>query len=163
MSPPLFLRYEGDGVFKAHSDYWVSKADAEYSSGQTYRMVEHQDRSSATHNHYFASIADAWGSIPDDLLAEYPSAEHLRKKMLVKTGYADERSIVCASRAEALRVAAFIIPIDSFAVVIVKDAVVRVCTAQSQSHRGMGKQEFAASKERVLNAIHELIGLEAAA
>lgn len=163
MGAPLLLRYDGDGAFKAPGDYWASKADAEFVAGQTYRLVEHQERSSATHNHYFASIADAWASIPDELLAEYPSAEHLRKKMLIKCGYADERSIVCASKAEAQRVAAFVRPMDGFAVVIVRDAVVRVYTAQSQSYRAMGKAVFAASKEAVLNAIANLLGVREAA
>src|SRR5690606_27888578 len=123
-------------------------------------LVEHHDRSEASHNHYFASIANAWNTLPDHLLAEYPTAEHLRKKMLVKCGYADERSIVCASKAEAERIAAFIKPMDEYAVVIHREAVVKVFTAQSQSMKAMGKREFQESKESVLAAIDNLLGVE---
>ena len=163
MSSPIQLRYEGDGTFKATGDYWVSKADAEFVAGDTYRLVEHQERSTAAHNHYFAAIAAAWGTLPDHLLAEYPSADHLRKKMLVKCGYADERSIVCASKAEAQRVMAFVKPMDSYAVVVTRDNVVRVYTAQSQSYRAMGRQVFQESKTKVLDAIAGLLGVKVAA
>jgi hypothetical protein len=75
-------------------------------------------------------------------LEEFPTAEVLRKKMLIRAGYADERSIVCASKAEAQRVAAFVKPMDEYAVVTVREAVVRVYTAQSQSIKAMGAKPF---------------------
>lgn len=156
----LMLQYHGEGEFRAPSPYWARQADKEFVIGETYNMVEHHDRSTATHAHYFACINDAWQSLPDELMAEYPSADHLRKKMLVKAGFSDERSIVCASKAEAQRVAAFIKPIDGFAVVVVREALVRVYTAQSQSYKAMGKRVFAESKEKVLAAIDELLGSE---
>ncbi len=80
--------------------------------------------------------------------------------MLVKCGYADERTVVCASKAEAERVAAFIKPMDNYAVVIFHEAVVKVYTAQSQSLKAMGKREFQESKEAVLAAIDRLLGVE---
>ncbi|MNE84166.1 hypothetical protein D3C80_1810410 [compost metagenome] len=59
-----------------------------------------------------------------------------------------------------MRVAAFIKPMDEYAVVDVREAVVRVFTAQSQSYRAMGKKVFAESKEKVLDAIAALIGAD---
>lgn len=138
-------------------------ADEDFVVGQEYVFVEHHERSTASHAHYFAAINEAWQSLPDDLLAEYPNAEALRKKMLIRAGYADERSIVCANKAEAQRIAAFVRPMDSHAVVIVKDAVVRVYTAQSQSYKAMGKKDFQESKDKVLDAINDLLGVKAAA
>lgn len=160
MSAPLLLQYEGEGEFKPASAYWAGRADKEFVIGEVYRMVEHHDRSANSHRHFFAAINDAWRNLPDHMIEEYPTAEHLRKKLLVRAGYADERSIVCASKAEAQRVAAFVRPMDEYAVVIVREAVVRVYTAQSQSMRAMGKKAFQESKEAVLNAIDDLLGVE---
>ncbi|RAK29114.1 hypothetical protein C7374_105165 [Falsochrobactrum ovis] len=145
------------------SPYWAGRADRQFVIGETYKMVEHHDRSQASHNHYFASIANAWNTLPDDLLVEYPTAEHLRKKMLVKCGYADERSIVCATKADAERLAAFVKPMDTYAVVIHSEAVVKVFTAQSQGMKAMGKREFQESKEAVLAAIDKLLGVDVGA
>jgi hypothetical protein len=157
---PFLTRYEGDGQFSAPSGHWARECDKQFVVGGVYRMIEHHERSTATHSHYFAEISNAWATLPDDQLTEYPTAEHLRKKLLVKAGYADERSIVCASKAEAQRVAAFVKPMDEYAVVLVREAVVRVYTAQSQSYRAMGKKTFQESKEAVLRAIDELLGVE---
>ncbi len=160
MNSPLLYRYEGDGTFVAASAYWARKADDAFVVGETYKLSERHDRSDVTHNHYFACISNAWQSLPDHLLEHYPDAETLRKKMLIRAGYADVRTIVCASKAEALRVAAFVRPMDVYAIVTVKDAVVTVFTAQSQSYRAMGKQEFNKSKQAVLQAIDDLLGVE---
>ena len=135
-------------------------ADRHYVVGEVYRLVEHHDRSLNSHRHYFAAIAEGWSNLPDDLLAEYPSAEHLRKKLLIRAGYADERSIVCASKAEAQRVAAFVKPMDDFAVVVVREAVVRVYTAQSQQMKAMGAKAFQESKTKVLDALDDLLGVD---
>ena len=83
----------------------------------------------------------------------------------IKCGYADERSIVCSSKAEAQRVAAFIRPMDSFALVTVHElsALVRVYTAQSQSMKAMGKRQFQESKTAVLDYVAGLIGTSAEA
>jgi len=158
-SSPILMKWDGEAMVPA-SPYWAASADRQFVVGKVYKMVEHHDRSESSHNHYFSSIGNAWNTLPDDRLAEYPTAEHLRKKMLVKCGYADERTVVCASKAEAERVAAFIKPMDNYAIVVFHEAVVKVYTAQSQSLKAMGKREFQESKEAVLAAIDRLLGVE---
>lgn len=159
MNAPIMFRWEGNAFVPA-SPFWQRKADQAFVCHETYPLVEHHERSHATHAHYFAAINEAWQNLPDHLLAEYPNPDALRKKMLVRAGYADERSIVCASKAEAQRVAAFIKPMDIYAVVVVRDNVVRVYTAQSQSYRAMGRKAFQDSKEAVLRALDDLLGVE---
>lgn len=156
---PITATWDGEAFYPA-SPYWAARADQHFVVGEIYKIVEHRDRSEASHNHYFASITNAWNTLPDELLAEYPTPEHLRKKMLIKCGYADERSIVCASKAEAERMAAFVKPMDAYAVVIFREAVVKVFTAQSQKMKAMGKREFQESKTAVLEAIDKLLGVE---
>lgn len=157
---PLMLRYEGEGEFRTPSSFWAGRADRDYVIGETYRLVEHHDRSTASHNHYFASIGNAWSNLPDELLEIYPTAEHLRKKALIAKGYRDERTIACASKAEAERVAAFIKPMDDYAVVTFREAVVRVWTAKSQKMKAMGNRDFQQSKSDVLDFIDDLLGVE---
>lgn len=158
-SAPVQFQWNGEAMAPA-SKFWARKADEEYVVGENYKMVEHHDRSSNSHRHFFATVADAHGNLPDELLEQYPSPEHLRKRALVFKGYRDERTIVCASLAEAQRVAAFIKPMDDFAVVTVRDAVVRVWTAKSQSTKAMGAKDFQRSKQDVLDFIDDLLGVE---
>lgn len=157
---PVKFIWEGDAM-KPAAPYYQKLADKYYTIGETYMMAEHQERSARSHNHYFAAIHDAWGNLPDHMLAEYPSAEHLRKKALIRKGYCDERSIVCASKAEALRMSAFVKPMAEYAIVLASEAVVKVLTAQSQSRKAMGAKVFQESKTAVLEFIDELLGLEA--
>lgn len=127
--------------------------------GRTYSLEVQEPRSSAQHKYYFSAIAEAWRNLPEALAEEYPDSETLRKKALIRTGYRDERSIVCASKAEARRVAAFIEPMDRYAIVTVSEAVVRVYTARSQSVRAMGRAEFGESVEKVLAFCANIIGV----
>ena len=159
-SAPIPLRYEGDGDFRVMSNFWMARADKEFVVGEVYKMVEHHDRSDASHNHYFASIKNGFDNLPDELLEIYPTTEHLRKKALIAKGYRDERSIVCASKADAERMAAFIKPMDAYAVVTFREAVVRVWTAKSQKRKAMDTREFQQSKTDVLDFIDDLLGVE---
>lgn len=160
MDAPIRLRYEGNGDFRVLSNYWAMRADRDFVVGEVYPMLLHQERSAASHNHYFATLANGWANLPDDKMDEYPTPEHLRKKLLVWCGYADERSIVCSSKAEAQRVAAFVKPSDPYAVVTVREAVVRVFTAQSQSVKAMGAKAFQESKQAVLDKLDDMLGVE---
>lgn len=154
-APPLPFRWEGDG-FKPLPRF-AKECDRHFVVGEVYQLVEHHARSQNSHNHYFASLHEAWLNLPEHLGERFPSAEHLRKFALIKAGYADERSIVASSKAEALRLAAFLRPMDEFAIVTVSEAVVTVYTAKSQSHKAMGKTVFQQSKDAVLGIVSAMI------
>lgn len=158
--PPLSFRYEGEGEWKPSSKFVASRADGAYVIGMDYILVPHEPRSQRSHNHFFAAVKNAWDNLPDHMLMEYPTTEHLRKKALIKKGYADERSVVCASKAEAQRVAAFVKPMDEYAIVVPVGSVVKVYTAQSQSMRAMNKEVFQKSKTDVLDFIDDLLGVD---
>lgn len=134
--------------------------NAEFVVGERYRLSEDNERSRATHNHFFAAVQDAWETLPEHMAERFATSKHLRKWALIKCGYRDERSIVCASKAEAQRLAAFIKPMDEFAVVVVTEAMVTVCTAKSQSRKAMGGKDFQDSKQAVLDYLDGLIGTE---
>lgn len=134
-------------------------ADKTYVDGEDYRLGVIEERSQNSHSHFFAALHDAWMNLPEDQAERWPTSEHLRKWALIKAGFADERSIVCASAAEAQRVAAFVKPMDGYALVTVFEACVRVYTAKSQSRKAMGAKDFQASKTAVLEIISAMIGV----
>ena len=158
MSAPLVFNWDGECMspIKAHQ----KRCDAEYVVGERYRMEVHEERSIKSHNHHFAVVYKAWMNLPEHLALQFPSDVHLRKYALIKTGYYDRRSIVVASKAEALRVAAFVKPLDEFSVVIAEEATVSVYTAKSQSKKAMGAKEFQASKTKVLDFLDDLLGVD---
>jgi hypothetical protein len=153
--PPLYYTWDGEALVPRHP----ALCDRHLTVGEEYCLVEHHERSRRSHAHYFSCIHAAWLSIPEHLADRFPTSEALRKFALIKAGYADERSIVCASKAEAQRVAAFVKPMDTYAVVVVKEAVVSVFTAKSQSTKAMGRKVFQESKVAVLEYVADLIGV----
>jgi hypothetical protein len=153
--PPMSFRWMGDCMVPLRP----RDADRFYVVGEVYRLVEHQDRSQASHNHYFACIAEAWNNLSDDWAARLPTPEHLRKHALIKAGYADKETFVASSKAEALRIAGFIRPpADHYVIITVDGPIVTRWTAHSQSQRAMGKKTFEESKQAVLRICAELIG-----
>jgi len=155
---PLAFEWEGDVMRPLRP----KAADAQYVVGEKYMLDVREDRSLPSHRHYFACIREAWANLPEHLAERHASAEHLRKWALIQAGYRDERTIVCASQAEAQRVAAFIRPIDEYAVVVTRGNVVIHYTAKSQSMRAMDKKTFRASKDAVLDIIAGLIKTDTA-
>ena len=153
---PQTFSWDGDAMVPLNARL----ADRQYTVGETYRLAPFEERSYRSHAHYFASVNEVWQNLPDELAARFPTAEHLRKHALIKTGFRNERSVVCDSPEEAQKVAAFIKPMDDYAIVIVQDNIVIQYTAKSQSTRAMNKEEFQKSKEAVLDALAPLISVE---
>lgn len=157
--PPIAFAWDGESMVPQNGRL----ADRHYVVGLSYRLAPYEDRSQRSHNHYFAAVKEAWENLPEDKAERFPTSEHLRKWALIRAGYRDERSIVAASKAEAQRMAAFVKPMDEYAVVVVSEAVVTVYTAKSQSLRAMGKKDFQASKDAVLDVLAAMVGVGAPA
>lgn len=161
MNAPVIFTWTGEAMEPLPR--FAKLCDQQFVVGETYPLVIQENRSRASHDHYFAAIHDAWLNLPDHIAEHFPTEEHLRKYALIKAGHSDERSQVCSSKAEAQRTAAFIKPMDSYAIVVVRESTVRVYTAQSQSMRAMGKEVFQRSKSEVLDIISSMIGVDAGA
>jgi uncharacterized protein (DUF2252 family) len=158
--PPIECFWNGE-AFVPSNEAWKRRAAKQYVVGEVYNMVDQEPRSLASHNHYFAAVETAWKNLPEILAERFPTADHLRKYALVKTGWYDSKSIVGSSHEGAMKLAAFIRPLDEFAVVDVKEAVVTVYTAKTQSFR-MGNEDFKKSKDDVLGFLADLIGVSQA-
>lgn len=157
-APPIPYMYEGQGVFRALPRF-VDACAEHYGQGEIVTLIEHEERSPKSHAHYFATLHDLWLNLPESVGNRWATETHFRKHGLIHTGWRDERTIVCSSRAEALRLAAFIRPMDEYAIVDARDAVVTVYTAKSQSQKAMGKEAFQKSKDDVLGWAEAQIGV----
>jgi hypothetical protein len=154
------LVYEWSGEAMVPLKRFSRVCDEHFVIGERYTMEELKGRSQVSHNHYFAALHHAWLNLREDVAERFPTETHLRKWSLIKCGYHDQRSIVAASKAEALRIAAFIKPMDEFAIVVVSECTVTVYTAKSQSKKAMGGADFQRSKQDVLDYVAALIGTD---
>jgi hypothetical protein len=133
------------------------RSEQHFKTGERYTLVEFDDRSTASHNHEFAFVREAWASLPENFAERFQSPDALRKWALIRAGYSHSSSLLCESRAEAMRVAAFLKPMDDLAVVIVQGTTVTRYIAMSQSKRAMGAKEFYRSKEAIIEVIARMI------
>lgn len=153
--PPMPMKWTGAAMVPLQPQ----RAERFYEVGQRYVLTEVQERSQSSHAHEFAWLREAWMNLPDNLAERFSSETHLRKWALIRAGYSDSHTITCNSKAEAARVAAFIRPIDEFALVIVQGATVTRYTAKSQSRKAMGGAEFQRSKTLIMEVIAKLLGV----
>jgi hypothetical protein len=158
MTRPIPMQWDGE-VMRPTKGF-AALADKLFVVGEVYTLDESDPtRSMVSHRHYFATVYDAWLNLPEGEAERFPSADHLRKYALIRAGYRDERSIVCSSKAEAQRIAAFIKPMDEYAIVAISEAVVRVYTAKHQNMRAMGRKVFQESKDAVLDVLASMLGV----
>lgn len=155
---PIEAVWDGE-AFRPVSPYWARRADKQFARGEILRLTDNPERSTATHQHFFAMVTETWRNLPPLMAERFPSPDHLRKWALIKAGYCNTHSMPCSSAAEARRLAAFIRPMDEFSVVTVEKSMVTMFTAQSQSYRSMDKKTFAESKEKVLDILAAEIGV----
>lgn len=153
---PVVFTWDGE-CMTPKSEHWAKMADKDYVVGQTYHLVPIEDRSHKSHAHYFAAVGEAWKNLPDRFLTQFPTAEHLRLWALIRAGFANQRQIVASSKAEAQRIAAFLRPVNEYAIITASECVVTEWTAQSQSLKAMGKTAFQKSKDAVLQVVSDLI------
>lgn len=158
--PPLPWRWSGEALVPP-SPHWARRADQLLVVGQTYTMEERMERSSKSHAFFFATLKDLWESLPEAASREMPTPEAARKRALIQTGYHHRHDVACATKAEALRVAALVPMLDAYAVVVVNGTLVSILRAKSQDYRHMDRATFAASKQAVLDYLSDLVGVPA--
>jgi hypothetical protein len=154
-APPIPCRWDGESFTPLPR--LAKLADEHFVIGEVYHLVEEKERSAKSHRHYFAMIKEAWENLPETEV-RWPTPEHLRKWALVQAGYYDEKQVVCATKAEALRWTPVLIAASGeYAVVVPRGPVVTIYTAKSQSVKAMGAADFQKSKDAVLGIVADLI------
>lgn len=155
--PRLFSMVWRDGVFVPQGRTAMF-CDQEFGEGEVVNFERHEQRSMASHGHYFACISEAFNNLPE-ADNRFPNPDALRKWALIKNGFCTEASVVCDSPEQARAIAAFMGYTEGV-VIVVRDNVVKRYVARSQAMTGpnaMNKQEFQLSKDVVLDTIAELI------
>jgi hypothetical protein len=133
--------------------------DASLVCGMRYSVAIIEERSAKAHAAYFATVTDAWRNLPEDQVERFPTADHLRRYALIKTGHANRRDVVCANNNEAMRLAALVKTLDPYSLTMVSERAVAIWTAESQSYKAMGKKRFMQSQEAVRDFCASLIGV----
>jgi hypothetical protein len=160
MSSSFLIAARWDGATFVPLIRFRNLCDENYVVGEIYSLEPLEQRSMKSHSHYFAALTEMWRSLPDDVAIRFPTVESLRKWALIHEGFADSKEIVATSKAEAQRIAAFTRGLNDHAVVSVREHVVRVFTAKSQSLKAMGAQDFKRSKDSVLEYVASMIGVK---
>jgi hypothetical protein len=154
------LTWDGE-VFRPPASF-LPYINREYSKEEVYHLVPVEERSQASHNHYFAAVGEAFNNLSEENATRFPSREHLRHWALVQCGYATETNFVLANSKEARKLAADIRKRDPYAVIVMsKDnrladrssSVVKVFDAESQSVGAMKRERFEQSKRDVLDLV----------
>ncbi len=161
MNIPLIYEWSGEAMVPLPR--FRKEADKVFVVHERYHLEEIKPRDMIKHKRQFAFVNDAWENL-DEKYADEPwaqSAEHLRKFALIKTGYCNTDTLVASSKAEALRLAAFIRPMDTYAIITTQGSTVYRFTAMSQSVRAMGAELFYESRKKVMEFVAGLIGADA--
>lgn len=155
--PRLFRFMWRDGVFVPENRI-AGYCDEIFGDGEVVSFERHEERSTATHNHFFACLHEAWLNLPE-ADERFPTPEALRHWALIRSGHCTENSIVCDTPEQAQLVASFMGNSEG-TIIVVRDCVVKKYTAKSQSMKAMNKDEFQRSKVDVLDTIAELIAVK---
>jgi len=119
-----------------------------------------KDHSDPRRKRFFAILRETWQTLPDHLVAQYPSSEHLRKAALCRVGWCDSNTVACGSRTAAVEVAAMARKLDRYAVTDMSGTVVTVFTARSLSKRHCPKKQFMDVSEKVLDWLAQTTGAD---
>jgi hypothetical protein len=143
-----------------------------FACGQFEELEVVEERSKETHSHYFLCIREVWRNLPEHLVDRFGTDERegteaLRKWLLIKSGFRDQRTIVAATKKQAQDIAASAQWLDRHVVVLIEGCIITLFRARTQrmmksGEDGMDKKDFAASKEATLREGAHMIGVDVA-
>lgn len=136
----------------------------QYVDGTEYELGPVGTRSKKSHDQFFAAVGESFHNLPEKIQARWPTDEHLRKWILIETGWFDEKEFECPDEKFARRLATFVRTEDEFARILIHRNAdggfkVIVRRAKSQAYGAMNKDDFQASKKDVLDYLEHLTGI----
>lgn len=146
-------------------DRYRKVAGKQFVIGEQYPLVVLEARSRKSHAAYFAALNDGYKNLPEDIAPRFTNAEHLRKWILIETGWCNESESEWDSNKDAMRFVGFIRKdVDEYARFNVRQRdnkrwQVLTRRAKSQSAAAMAKGPFEESKKAVLDYLESMIGL----
>lgn len=127
--------------------------DSQFAVNEEYPLMIVENRSQASHNHYFAALHEAYLNLAEEYAQEFDSEEHLRHWCLCKTGYCTTTTYVLNTAADAQQLRDALKKANASTIVGVAGNVAKVYTPMSQSLAAMKKQAFEDSKRAVLDLV----------
>lgn len=109
-----------------------------------------QNRSMASHNHYFASLHEGYLNLAEEYAQEFDSEEHMRHWCLCKEGFCTSTRWVMNTAEDARQLRKALKEANASTIVGVEGNVATVYHPYSQSLAAMGKTIFEESKQAVL-------------
>lgn len=135
-------------------------AGASFVIGERYVIEPEMPRSGASHRHQWPTLKEAWMNLPENLVDEFPTSEHLRKRGLIECGYRKEYRFACRSPADLIQAIAAITDGNEYAVISTSGNAGVVWVPKSQSMKEMPGGEFNRSKQAILEWAFGLCGLK---
>jgi hypothetical protein len=127
--------------------------DEQFSINEEYPLITMEERTQASHNHYFAALHEGYLNLAEEYAQEFDSEEHLRHWCLCKSGYCTKQQWVMNSAEDARKLRDALKRENQSTIVAVAGNVATVYTPFSQSMPAMKKQEFEDSKRAVLDLV----------
>ena len=154
---PIYCEWDGEAFrpLQRHAKQCASS----YVIGERYFIEAQAPRDMRQRRAYFAGLNDAWRNLPEEIAEQFPSADHLRKHALCRTGYCTESKQLFTTPRDAVLAAAFAATASDFSIVVVSGAAVRVWKPESQSVKAMGADRFNQSIRDVEMFVAGLIGV----
>src|SRR5262245_38379342 len=154
---PIPVVYQGDGEFRARGAAWEARCDKRFTCGETYFLIEEEQRSIESHRHQFAHLREIWLNWPEYADLQFGTYDDLRKHALIMSGWFIEKKAAFSSNKDALQaVALATMMAREYTLFSTAGNVVITRTARSQKMRGaerMTKAEFQKSKTDVMEWI----------
>lgn len=151
----VFVRVLWDGkVFHPHSKSLEQCKKLEHT---WHTMSTEGERSTESHNHYFAKLEELFSTLPEETAARFRNIDHFRSWCLIHEGFANEQCLFESSPSEAQVAARTLRKREPFSMVDVSGTVVRIWSAESQARNVMSRKRFEESKQKVLELAEHLV------
>lgn len=124
--------------------------DEQFAISEEYPLMILEERTQASHNHYFAAVHEAYLNLAEDYAQEFDSEDDMRKWCLCKEGYCTKEQYVLNTAGDAMQMRDALKKQEGYRIVRVNGNVVTVWYPLSQSRPAMKKQMFEDSKAAVL-------------
>lgn len=125
--------------------------DQQFAVHEEYPLIIMEERSQASHNHYFAELHEAYQNLAEEYAQEFDSEQHFRDWLLCKTGFCTKERWAMNTNADAIQLRNAMKAANRSTIISVSGNVATVYTPMSQSRPAMKKQVFEDSKRAVLD------------
>jgi hypothetical protein len=149
---PVVFVYVGKGTMVALPRYH-NLCNAQFAVDEEYALEQVQGRSRASHNQYFAAVAEGYSNLAEEYAQEFEDEDHLRYWCLCKAGFCTKTTWVLNTKEDARKMREALKKENVNTIVGVSDNVCTVYHPESQSRPAMRKERFEESKRAVLDLI----------